>query len=110
MPLLAGLKWQEPALPHVRIVGDSPPKSLHPPPLIWSAVSCTNGLPTNGFPLAAGKPRNYRGSGLVSEYEAGPRATILLARASDYVTELGTKVEAGGSALPRFLKSSAGPL
>src|SRR5271169_646346 len=110
MPLLAGLKWQEPALPHVRIVGDSPPKSLHPPPLIWSAASCTNGLPTNGFPLAAGKPRNYRGSGLVSEYEAGPRATILLARASDYVAELGAKVEASDSTFPSFPKSNPGPV
>ena len=43
-------------------------------------------------------------------YEAGPEATILFATASEYVTELVAKVEAGDSAFRRFLKSSAGPV
>ena len=48
--------------------------------------------------MAADKLRNYRASGVVSDYEAGPEATILFATASEYVAELVSTVEAGGSA------------
>ena len=65
----------------------------------------------DGLLVAAEKLWNYRVSGLVSEYEAGPEATILFASASEYVTEVVAMVEAGGSAFRRFLKkSSAGPV
>jgi hypothetical protein len=53
---------------------------------------------------------NYQASGVVSDYEEDPEATILIAIASEYVTEVVAKADAGDSAFRRFLISSAGPV
>ncbi len=60
--------------------------------------------------MATWKLRNYRAAGVVSDYGVGREATILIATASEYVTELVAKVEAGDSAFPSFPKSNAGPV
>jgi hypothetical protein len=60
--------------------------------------------------VATGKVGNYQASGVVSDYEEDPEATILIAIASEYVTEVVAKADAGDSAFRRFLISSAGPV
>ena len=60
--------------------------------------------------VATVRLRNYRASGVVSDYEARPEATILFPIASEYVAELVASVGASGSAVRRFLKSRAGPV
>jgi hypothetical protein len=67
-------------------------------------------LHAEAFLFVARELWNYQASGVVSGYEAGAEATNPSAIASEYVTELLAKAEAGDSAFPRFLKSSAGPV